>query len=120
MRILIFAIALLAAMPRLLFAADPAEAASLLHPMFADHAVLQRDQPIPVYGQARPGDVVTVQLGNATTTERADKDRHWRATLPAMAAGGPYLLHVAGGGEAQDIHDLLVGDVFLCTGQSNM
>src|SRR6202012_3909884 len=44
----------------------------------------------------------------------------WRATLPAMSAGGPYVLHAASGADSQDIHDVLVGDVYLCTGQSNM
>jgi sialate O-acetylesterase len=98
----------------------PAEAATLLHPMFADHAVLQRGQPIPVYGTAKPGADVTLQLGNATASAHADKDGQWRATLPAMSAGGPYVLHAASGGDSQDVHDVLVGDVFLCTGQSNM
>src|SRR6478752_1199478 len=106
MRDLILSIALLAA--------APAEAAPLLHPMFADHAVLQRGQPIPVYGTAKPGADVTLQLGNATASARADKDGQWRATLPAMPAGGPYLLHAASGGDSQDIRDVLVGDVFLC------
>ncbi len=101
-------------------AAGPAEAATLLHPMFADHAVLQRGQPIPVYGAAKPGADVTLQLGNARLSAHADKDGQWRATLPAMTAGGPFVLHAASGGDSQDIHDVLVGDVYLCTGQSNM
>ncbi len=97
-----------------------AQAEPLLHAMFADHAVLQRDQPIAVYGQAKPGADVTVQLGAATASARADKDGQWRAILPTMPAGGPYVLHAASGGESQDVQDVLVGDVFLCTGQSNM
>ena len=120
MRYIVFAAALLAAAPGLLLAAVPAEAAALLHPMFADHAVLQRDQPIPVYGQAKPGAEVSVQLGNAKATAHADKDGQWRAALPAMPAGGPYTLHVSSGGDSQDVQDVLLGDVFLCTGQSNM
>lgn len=112
MRYLIFSVALLAAVP--------AEAASLLHPMFADHAVLQRGQPIPVYGTAKPGADITVTLGSATATARADSGGQWRAALPAMTAGGPYVLHAASGGDSQDVRDVLVGDVFLCTGQSNM
>ncbi len=119
MRILILAF-LLAAAPGLIFAAVPADAATLLHPMFNDHAVLQRDRPIPVYGTAGPGADVTVQLGSASVTARAGQDGRWRATLPALAAGGPYTLHVASGGEIQDVRDVLLGDVFLCTGQSNM
>jgi sialate O-acetylesterase len=112
MRNLIFLFAVLAA--------GPAEAASLLHPMFADHAVLQRDRPIPVYGQAKPGADVNLQLGSASASAHADKNGQWRTTLPAMPAGGPYTLRATSGGDVQDIHDVLVGDVFLCTGQSNM
>ena len=112
MRYLILAVALLAA--------APAEAEPLLHPMFADHAVLQRGQPIPVYGAARPGADVSVQLGSASVTAHADKAGQWRAAVPAMPAGGPYILHVTSGGDSQDVRDVLVGDVFLCTGQSNM
>ncbi len=112
MRQLIFALALLAA--------APVEAQTLLHPMFADHAVLQRDRPIPVYGQAVPGADVNVQLGNASLSAHADKNGQWRGTLPATPAGGPYTLRVTSGGGTQEIHDVLVGDVFLCTGQSNM
>ncbi|MBW8708740.1 MAG: 9-O-acetylesterase [Alphaproteobacteria bacterium] len=101
-------------------AASPALAEPLLHPMFADHAVLQRDRPIPVYGAAAPGADVTVQMGSAKVTARAAADGHWRASLPAMAAGGPYTLQVHSGGQSEAASDVLIGDVFLCTGQSNM
>jgi sialate O-acetylesterase len=103
-----------------LLAASPAEAESLLHPMFADHAVLQRDRPIPVYGQARPGAEIGVQLGDAHVSAHASATGQWTANLPAMPAGGPYTLRVSSAGESQQISDVLVGDVFLCTGQSNM
>ncbi len=112
MRHLIFVIAVLAA--------APANAQSLLHPMFADHGVLQRDAPIPVYGQAKPGADVSVQLGNASATAHAGSSGHWQTSLPAMPAGGPYTLRATSGADTQEIHDLLLGDVFLCTGQSNM
>lgn len=103
-----------------LLAAIPAEAAPLLHPMFADHAVLQRGQPIPVYGRAKAGADVRVSLGSTSITARADQDGRWRAALPAMPAGGPYSLSATADGESQTVNDILVGDVFLCTGQSNM
>jgi sialate O-acetylesterase len=94
---------------------------ALLHPMFQDHAVLQRGQPIPVYGQAAPGGIVTVTLGSAAAQATADAEGHWRAILPAMGAGGPYDLSARTGDGAGDVaHDVLVGDVFLCGGQSNM
>jgi len=88
--------------------------------MFADHAVLQRDRPIPVYGQAKPGADVNLLLGNASASAHADKNGQWRTALPALPAGGPYTLRATSGGDVQEIRDVLVGDVFLCTGQSNM
>ncbi len=90
--------------------------------IFADHAVLQRDRPITVWGNAAPGEMVTVKLAERTITAVAGSDGKWRATLPAMQAGGPYVLSVggAGGTPAQQLSDVLVGDVFLCGGQSNM
>ncbi|HEX2758923.1 MAG TPA: carboxypeptidase-like regulatory domain-containing protein, partial [Rhizomicrobium sp.] len=99
----------------------PALAAErLLHPMFQDHAVLQRDKPIAIYGAAAPGATVKVMLGAATGETKAGKDGHWQLSLPAMAAGGPYTLRAESGGTAEQASDLLIGDVFLCTGQSNM
>ena len=92
----------------------------LLHPMFQDHAVLQRDRPIGVYGDTTPGAAVTVSLGSARIEARADVDGHWRANLPAMTAGGPYTLTATANGETRSATDVLVGDVFLCAGQSNM
>ncbi|MEH3039297.1 MAG: 9-O-acetylesterase [Sphingomonas paucimobilis] len=90
--------------------------------IFADHAVLQRDRPITVWGNAASGETVTVRLGDRSVTAVAAKDGKWRATLPAMPAGGPYTLRVSGaaGAPAQQASDILVGDVFLCGGQSNM
>jgi sialate O-acetylesterase len=110
----------LAAFALALMAASPASAAPLLHPMFQDHAVLQRDQPIRIYGQAPSGTQISIRLGNASATARAAVDGQWSASLPAMPMGGPYTLQVSGGGESQQISDVLLGDVFLCTGQSNM
>ena len=112
MKILIFIAALLTV--------APAEAAILLHPMFADHAVLQRDQPIPIYGQAQPDGEISVRMGNVTASTRADGNGQWRLSLPPMAAGGPYSLQVISGSKTEEIHDVLIGDVYLCTGQSNM
>ena len=102
-----------------LLAASPAMAEPLLHPMFADHAVLQRDQPIAVH-TLLPGAEIAVRMGSAGVTAKAGSDGHWRANLPAMAAGGPYMLEASSGGQSQTVSDVLVGDVFLCTGQSNM
>lgn len=90
--------------------------------IFGDHAVLQRDRPIAVWGTAAPGATVTVRLADRSVTAVAGSDGKWRATLPAMTAGGPYTLTVGGttGAPAQQVSDVLIGDVFLCGGQSNM
>ncbi|KQM93484.1 hypothetical protein ASE70_13785 [Sphingomonas sp. Leaf22] len=89
--------------------------------IFADHAVLQRDRPIAIWGSAAPGASVTVRLNDRSVTAQAGGDGKWRATLPAMKAGGPYVLEVSGGNAAaQRLSDIMIGDVFLCGGQSNM
>jgi sialate O-acetylesterase len=92
----------------------------LLHPLFQDHAVLQRDRPIKVYGEAPAGTAVSVSLANNKAEARAGADGRWSATLPAMPAGGPYVLRASAGGETRTANDVLIGDVFFCTGQSNM
>src|SRR5277367_1386962 len=98
-----------------------AAAPSLLDSMFQDHAVLQRDRPIPIWGKARPGDQLAISINTSSVRARADAAGHWRASLPAMPAGGPYTLEVhAQSGAGEKISDLLVGDVWLCSGQSNM
>ncbi|HEX8263024.1 MAG TPA: sialate O-acetylesterase, partial [Allosphingosinicella sp.] len=102
-------------------AATSGDAAPVLHPLFSNHAVLQRGGPIAVWGTAEPGERVTVTLGGASRTAAAGADRAWRVELPAMAAGGPYRLEAAGrGGARATAEDILIGDVWLCSGQSNM
>jgi len=97
------------------------ETSSLLSGVFSDHAVLQRDRPIPVWGHATPGDEVRVTLGDLQASATADADGRWTATLPARSAGGPLALVVESEGRApQTVSDVLVGDVWLCSGQSNM
>ena len=101
--------------------AGAGNAATLLNPVFQDHAVLQRDEPINVWGEAAPHETLSVSLGIHTASARADERGHWHATLPAMPAGGPHELVVRTQSEqAQTASDVLVGDVWLCSGQSNM
>lgn len=92
----------------------------LLHPLFQDHAVLQRDRPIPVWGHAAPGATVSVSFARQFVTTRADADGRWRATLKPVAAGGPYDMTVRAGQERQVVREVQMGDVWLCSGQSNM
>ncbi len=103
-----------------LCAAVPAFAAPRLPLLFADGAVLQRDQPMPVWGWATPGATLTVSLDGKQATAKADASGRWQAKLPAHAAGGPYVLQVQGDGATLKVADILVGDVWLASGQSNM
>ena len=104
----------LLAMPAL--ASEP-----LLNPLFQDHAVLQRDAPVRVWGNAAPGTKITVTVSDKSAEGRADGSGRWSAVLPAMPAGGPYaLMAESDGGQRQTVSDILLGDVYLCSGQSNM
>jgi sialate O-acetylesterase len=97
------------------------EHASPLNALFQDHAVVQRDRADPVWGQAKPGEAVKITFADRDVQTRADANGHWQASLPALPAGGPYTLTVTtADGATQTIHDVLVGDVWLCSGQSNM
>jgi sialate O-acetylesterase len=88
--------------------------------IFGDHAVLQRGEPIAVWGKAPANAVVTVRLDGEAVEARADAAGKWRAQLPARQAGGPYVLSASADGGASTLNDIMVGDVFLCGGQSNM
>nr|WP_314526616.1 sialate O-acetylesterase [uncultured Brevundimonas sp.] len=94
--------------------------APLFDPMFQDHAVLQRGRPITVWGRAAPGAAVSVSLDQVQVQTTADASGAWRAALPTLTAGGPYVLAARSGGAAQSVSDVMVGDVWLCSGQSNM
>jgi sialate O-acetylesterase len=104
----------------LLFAGAAAEAAPVLNPIFSDHGVLQRGRPISVWGHASPGERVSVTLGSAAASATADRAGAWRVSLPAMGAGGPYVLTAASASGRAAASDMLIGDVWLCSGQSNM
>jgi sialate O-acetylesterase len=95
-------------------------AAPKLEGAIGDHAVLQRDRPIVVSGRARPGETVTVVLAGKSASGKADRDGRFRVALPAFAAGGPYPMLVDAPSGQTFVNDLLIGDVFLCSGQSNM
>lgn len=92
----------------------------LLHPLFQDHAVLQRDQPIRVWGRAAPETPVTVTFATQKVSAQSDARGRWQATLRPVKAGGPYQMTVQAGQAMQTVDDLQTGDVWLCSGQSNM
>lgn len=89
-------------------------------PFFTDHAVLQRNQPITVFGQATPGAIVSATLDQQTGAAYTDRSGKWRVSLPARPAGGPYVLTITDGTDSVRCADILVGEVWLASGQSNM
>lgn len=99
----------------------PCRAEIILPSVFSDHAVLQRDRPIPVWGKARPGERVEVSLGGNFRAATADRAGRWGVELPAMPADGRALaLEVKAASGSVSRSDILLGDVWLCSGQSNM
>ena len=89
--------------------------------MFQNGIVLQRGKPIPVWGKADAGDAITVTLNKKKVTTTADANGRWRVDLPVMKAGGPYILEVSDEkSEGIQINDVLIGDVWLLSGQSNI
>lgn len=92
-----------------------------INTVFSDHMVLQRNAPVTIWGAATPGDHITVSIAGHNSTVETDKDGAWRTVLPKMNAGGPFELTAASqDGGQQTISDIMIGDVFLCSGQSNM
>ncbi|QCB41816.1 9-O-acetylesterase [Sphingomonas sp. PAMC26645] len=100
--------------------ATAASAAPRLDGVMGDHAVIQRGQPIVLTGQAAAGETVMITLAGRSVTAKAARDGSFSASLPALPAGGPYDLTIAAPSGAAVLRDILIGDVFLCSGQSNM
>lgn len=87
---------------------------------FADHMVLQRNKPIFISGRAKPASLVEVRFRRRSVSVRAGTDGKWKSHLPPMRAGGPFTLSVRSESEEIILQDILVGEVWLCSGQSNM
>ncbi|KAA9347229.1 sialate O-acetylesterase [Larkinella humicola] len=88
--------------------------------IFGSHMVLQRRKPVPVWGWSDPNEKITVQFNNQTKTTKADKSGKWMVRLDPIEAGGPFALAVAGKKNTVTFDDVLVGEVWICSGQSNM
>jgi len=102
------------------FPMNPAQAAMpFVSPMFTDNMVLQRGIADPVWGWAAPGTNVTVTIGGKTATTTAGKDGKWLARVGPLPVGGPYTMEISGPQTAH-FSNILVGDVWICSGQSNM
>ena len=97
------------------------DAALVLPRVFSDHAVLQKSARTPVWGTAVPGEMITIQLGSVSAQAKADGKGAWRAYLDLRQVGeGPFELTVTAPSGSQKLSDILVGQVWLCSGQSNM
>jgi len=99
--------------------AATASAAVRLPQVFSSHMVLQQQKEVTLWGWAEPGESVTVELAGARQETKANGQGEWRVGLPAMKAGGPHVLSVSGTNTVK-LDDVLVGEVWLCSGQSNM
>ncbi len=87
--------------------------------VLSDHMVLQRGVPVPIWGWADAGEKVTVKLAGQTKAATADAQGNWALKLDALEAGGPHAMTVEGGNQLT-VSDVLVGEAWLCSGQSNM
>jgi len=99
--------------------APTACAAVKLPNILSDHAVLQRDAPIHIWGWAEPGESVTVTFHAQQRSAMTDRLGHWETYLAPEHAGGPYELRVAAANTIV-LSDVLIGDVWFASGQSNM
>jgi sialate O-acetylesterase len=87
--------------------------------LFSDHMVIQRNLPVHVWGRATPGEAVSVMFQDATASATADSIGSWSVHLPPVIAGGPFTLTVRGANTIV-LNDVLAGDVWVASGQSNM
>ena len=87
--------------------------------VFGSHMVLQQEKPLVIWGWAQPNETVTVQIAAESRTAQANERGEWKVELPAMKAGGPFTL-TASGSSVVRLDDVMVGEVWLCSGQSNM
>lgn len=87
--------------------------------IFGSNMVLQRDREVPIWGWANPGEEVTVTIGGDSATVTAGDDKRWQVHLPAFGAGGPHKVTVSGSNKIT-FDNVLFGEVWVCSGQSNM
>ena len=82
--------------------------------------VLQRDSSAPIWGTAAPGESITLELNGQSVSATADAQGNWWAAFKGLAAGGPFTLGIKGSSDSVTLSNVFVGDVWLCSGQSNM
>ena len=107
-------------MAMLVLATGAAQANVTLHGLFTDHMVLQREAPLAVSGQAEPGEKVTVTYAGRSQATVAGQNGTWSVTLKAMKASTNAAPFTVQGKNTIVLQDVVVGDVWVCSGQSNM
>src|SRR5665213_1411495 len=100
-------------------AAADSSSPPFVSPMFGDNMVLQRGKPIRFWGWVKPGESVHVELNSHIATAVAEPDGRWQTEIEAPAPGGPYTVKISSVEQNVVLHEVLVGDVWLCGGQSN-
>jgi sialate O-acetylesterase len=103
-----------------LFAAETSHADVTMPNIFSSNMVLQREKEVPVWGWASPGEKVSVRFMEQNLKATADASGKWQAKFAPMSAGGPYKMEVSGNSNTLVFDNVLVGEVWLCSGQSNM
>lgn len=114
---LLAALLLVVVMPAL--AADNAML-PFVSPVFGDNMVLQRGKPVRIWGWAKAGEKISVELGGKSVSAICDVDGRWQTEIKDPAPGGPYAVKISGAEKSIVLHEVLIGDVWLCGGQSNM
>ena len=104
----------------LALACGSSHAAELLSRLFSDHMVLQREMPVPVWGWADPRESVSVSIDGRTKVTQASETGKWALQLDPMQPGAPRKMIVKGKSETIEVSDILVGEVWIASGQSNM
>ncbi len=102
-----------------LFVAPTLHAETTVSSIIGDNMVLQQNAPVALWGWDDAGTKVTARIGDSSATATADTDGSWSVSLPAMKAGGPHAIAI-NGSSAINIKNVLVGEVWFCSGQSNM
>lgn len=96
------------------------KALPFVSPIFGDNMVLQRGKENTIWGWSEPGDKIQVDIADKSATGVAGSDRRWQVKIQPPPAGGPYRIRIVGTHQTVELHNVLVGDVWLCGGQSNM
>ena len=103
-----------------LFISNASYAGIRLPEIFTDNMVLQRDGPVKIWGDAGKNETIIIDFNKQKVKTKAGKDGQWMIELKAMPYGGPYDMQISSKSESITLKNILIGDVWLCSGQSNM